>query len=663
MSQRHGWDIRTRMLAISLGPALLLTLLLTAYFTYSRLQDLRQELTHTGQLIADQLAPAAEYGVIAGNTPVLQKLLQATLDTPHVRFIEVRDRNDNILVYVEQLPGALQNAAPIDIFHSTIQRQRIALASDPLLDGASEGDGQSGEDYLGRVVVGMSNDAFSQRQQEILLKAALLAAFALILTFLVARRLAQRLSAPISTMGQAVEAIQSGDYKTSLPILDDGEIGDLARHINNLASGLDRASREQEQAISQLISAREEAEQANRAKSDFLAMMSHELRTPMNGVLGMLQLLETTEQTREQAEYTALATESTEHLLKVINDILDFSRIERGALELECIPFNLLELVQGSALVFQHSAQQRGLALELQIQAGLENIEVCGDPTRIRQILVNLLGNALKFTEEGAIHLSLEWQALDHDVLWLTCAVHDSGIGISPERLEHMFDAFQQADSSISRRYGGTGLGLAIARTLAERMGGTLQAESKEGSGSTFTLEIPLPFQQSPAHRQQAAGDAAPGRRRSGNPPGRGQSGEPDSHRSHVAQPRLSRHPGRRRYPGGTQRRAPALRRDPDGLPPAGARRLLGDTGNQGPGERPAGTDHRPDRQRPAGRSGELPAGGNERLPGQAIQTGGIATHTATLDRLAAGTPRDIERNRTRGAGMIYDKGGKRTRE
>ncbi|HEJ5179319.1 TPA: response regulator [Pseudomonas aeruginosa] len=510
MSQRHGWDIRTRMLAISLGPALLLTLLLTAYFTYSRLQDLRQELTHTGQLIADQLAPAAEYGVIAGNTPVLQKLLQATLDTPHVRFIEVRDRNDNILVYVEQLPGALQNAAPIDIFHSTIQRQRIALASDPLLDGASEGDGQSGEDYLGRVVVGMSNDAFSQRQQEILLKAALLAAFALILTFLVARRLAQRLSAPISTMGQAVEAIQSGDYKTSLPILDDGEIGDLARHINNLASGLDRASREQEQAISQLISAREEAEQANRAKSDFLAMMSHELRTPMNGVLGMLQLLETTEQTREQAEYMALATESTEHLLKVINDILDFSRIERGALELECIPFNLLELVQGSALVFQHSAQQRGLALELQIQAGLENIEVCGDPTRIRQILVNLLGNALKFTEEGAIHLSLEWQALDHDVLWLTCAVHDSGIGISPERLEHMFDAFQQADSSISRRYGGTGLGLAIARTLAERMGGTLQAESKEGSGSTFTLEIPLPFQQSPAHRQQAAGDAAP---------------------------------------------------------------------------------------------------------------------------------------------------------
>lgn len=579
-----------------------------------------------------------------------------------MRFIEVRDRNDNILVYVEQLPGALQNAAPIDIFHSTIQRQRIALASDPLLDGASEGDGQSGEDYLGRVVVGMSNDAFSQRQQEILLKAALLAAFALILTFLVARRLAQRLSAPISTMGQAVEAIQSGDYKTSLPILDDGEIGDLARHINNLASGLDRASREQEQAISQLISAREEAEQANRAKSDFLAMMSHELRTPMNGVLGMLQLLETTEQTREQAEYTALATESTEHLLKVINDILDFSRIERGALELECIPFNLLELVQGSALVFQHSAQQRGLALELQIQAGLENIEVCGDPTRIRQILVNLLGNALKFTEEGAIHLSLEWQALDHDVLWLTCAVHDSGIGISPERLEHMFDAFQQADSSISRRYGGTGLGLAIARTLAERMGGTLQAESKEGSGSTFTLEIPLPFQQSPAHRQQAAGDAAP--------VAAGQEillVEDNPVNQTVIEAMLRslgyrvtlvadgiqavRSAERQRYDAILMDcRLPVL----DGYSATREIRAQ-ENGRQVPIIALTANALQGDR--------ELPAGGNERLPGQAIQTGGIATHTATLDRLAAGTPRDIERNRTRGAGMIYDKGGKRTRE
>ena len=175
-----------------------------------------------------------------------------------------------------------------------------------------------------------------------------------------------------------------------------------------------------------------------------------------------LQLLETTSLNDEQNEYAALATESTEHLLKVINDILDFSRIERGALELEAIPFSLLELLQGSVQVFQHSAQQRGLQLLLETQPGLDQLEVRGDPTRIRQILVNLIGNALKFTEEGQIRVETRWQKLDDQVLWFTCAVRDSGIGIDDERLEHMFDAFQQADTSISRRYGGTGLGLPI---------------------------------------------------------------------------------------------------------------------------------------------------------------------------------------------------------
>ncbi len=481
------WDIHTRTQIISLGPALLLAVLLTGFFTFVRLQDLREELNHTGQLIANQLAPAAERGVLNNDEESLKALMRATLSMPSVQYVEIQDSSNNLLTYVEQSPQNTQPKRQLEIFQAPIRASYPITGNQGthLFAATSEG-------YLGRVLVGMSSDTFSQRQQDILLKAGLLAFAALLLTFLLARGLALSLSRPISKMGEALKAIQKGDYRTPLPVTDDSDLGALARHINNLAANLEQASIEQQHSMAQLIQTREQAEQANKAKSDFLAMMSHELRTPMNGVLGMLQLMETTTMTSEQSEYAALATESTEHLLKVINDILDFSRIERDALQIEGITFNLAELIQASTHAFNPMAQLRGLALELELGDGMDSLDVIGDPTRIRQILVNLIGNALKFTEVGGVRIEAGCVVLDDVEVQLMCTVHDSGIGIHVDRLESMFDAFQQADSSISRRYGGTGLGLPIARTLAERMGGTLHAHSEEGAGSVFTLNLPL---------------------------------------------------------------------------------------------------------------------------------------------------------------------------
>ncbi|MGH9402143.1 MAG: ATP-binding protein [Terriglobia bacterium] len=273
-----------------------------------------------------------------------------------------------------------------------------------------------------------------------------------------------------------------------------GETGDLwskfrvdssTREVNALAGALNRAATARRQVEADLREAKEAAEAASRAKSEFLANVSHELRTPMNGILGLTELTLDTELTPDQREYLGMVKTSADGLLTIIDDVLDFSKMEAGQFGLDPIEFNLRDSLSETLKPLELQARAKGLELACEVRPGVPEV-VAGDPSRLRQILINLVGNAIKFTEQGQVAVRAEVERKDQDHCLLHFVVEDTGIGIPADKQKIIFEAFSQADGSATRKYGGTGLGLTISSRLVEMMQGRIWVESELGRGSRF---------------------------------------------------------------------------------------------------------------------------------------------------------------------------------
>ncbi|EXI80615.1 MAG: Signal transduction histidine-protein kinase BarA [Candidatus Accumulibacter appositus] len=332
---------------------------------------------------------------------------------------------------------------------------------------------------------------------------ALVILIALLLSSLLLSRLNRAITAPISSLvGVMREVSQGGNYAARAAIESNDEIGALATGFNamleqiedreqRLAAHRDVLENEVELRTAELRQSRDLAEAGSRAKSEFLATMSHEIRTPMNGILGMTELLRSTTLSAQQRRFTDAVYQSGEHLLNIINDILDFSKIEAGRLEIESINFNLRQLIEDVGCLFAQAAESKGLEMVCSVPHDLP-VAVRGDPVRIRQIMTNLVSNAIKFTADGEVVVRLSLLEENAAQARFRFEVQDSGIGIEQQAQERVFSAFIQADSSTTRQYGGSGLGLAIARRLVETMGGEIGLRSELERGTLFWFEIPL---------------------------------------------------------------------------------------------------------------------------------------------------------------------------
>jgi signal transduction histidine kinase/ActR/RegA family two-component response regulator len=465
--------------------------------------------------VAAFLTQSVTSGLLTDTSLSLRDAAIAALADPDVVHISVYDRNGRVLVSegdpsLEPLYPEERRPENFERFYRPLSLRRHELrlavrsptpqrrdtlprtgraAPDPALLGPAEG--------MIRVVI--STDRITAEYRQLLVSSTLVLAFALALGIGLAAALSRNLIHAIESLGVTMRRVGSGDLGAQVPPLGLGEIGELGRAFNDMTRQLGRVHGELEahratleqkvaERTLELEAARNDSERANRAKSEFLANMSHEIRTPMTAILGYADLLldEEMQLGEEARRLLEIVRRNGGHLLDVLNDVLDLSKIEAGRLEVERIRTSLVHIVSEIISLMRVRADEKGIALEVAFETPIPSEVLC-DPTRIRQALVNLVGNAIKFTERGWVRVRVTYEP-EHQRA--SIEVRDSGIGISRDKLANLFRPFEQADSSITRRFGGSGLGLAITKRIANLLGGDCTVSSEAGQGSAFRVTM-----------------------------------------------------------------------------------------------------------------------------------------------------------------------------
>ena len=509
--------IKGRVLLLTLLPVTLMAMVLGGYFTWLQQSELQSQLLQRGEMIAEQLAPLVAPAMGRHDIPLLTRIANESLEQQDVRSVAFLDANHELLVHagptmINQPPlgsgTQLQQRSDNDAtrYLLPVFGRHRNLAGDVIPNEAHR--------LLGWVELELSHNNMLLRGYRSLFASLLLIAGGLVFTTLLALRMSRTINAPLDQIKHAVSQLKDGQLQTRLPPLGSHELDELASGINRMAETLQNAQEELQNSVDQatedvrqnletieiqnleLDLARKEALEASRIKSEFLANMSHEIRTPLNGILGFTHLLQKSELTPRQFDYLNTIEKSADSLLGIINEILDFSKIEAGKLVLDSIPFNLRDLLQDTLTILAPSAHEKNLELVSLVYRDTP-LSLIGDPLRLKQILTNLVNNAIKFTREGTIAVRAMLEDEDDNTtdgcVQLRISVQDTGIGLTSQDVRALFQAFSQADNSLSRQPGGTGLGLVISKRLVEQMGGEIGVESTPGEGSVFWISVKLP--------------------------------------------------------------------------------------------------------------------------------------------------------------------------